>query len=241
MTRDVALAANGAAPVAGSVPADGGPDDSRLSVAIVAGNEVVRWGLDAVLRSMPAVDTIRRCASPDQVTALLQSEAVDFVIVAAADAAWPEGIRRPLADAGTTILVLVDESSLSDPGGYASLPVGGFLWQQNLSAQTLSDVFRRCRLGELPIPPMLARALLARVEDPAGRPPARPPGNLTRRELEALSLLVRGLSNKQIARRLSISSHGAKRLVSSIMLKLGSPNRTSAAVLAIRTGIVHNQ
>ncbi|WP_381804006.1 response regulator transcription factor [Streptomyces niveus] len=61
---------------------------------------------------------------------------------------------------------------------------------------------------------------------------------LTSREHEALGLLGQGLSNKQIARSLGISPHGAKRLVGSILLKLGSPNRTAAVVTAMRTGLI---
>jgi len=73
----------------------------------------------------------------------------------------------------------------------------------------------------------------------ADAPPTRSrPVSLTSREVEALTLLVKGMSNKQIARRLAISGHGAKRLVASILLKLDSPNRTTAAVAAIKAGII---
>jgi len=73
----------------------------------------------------------------------------------------------------------------------------------------------------------------------AEAPPTRSrPVSLTSREVEALTLLVKGMSNKQIARRLAISGHGAKRLVASILLKLDSPNRTTAAVAAIKAGII---
>jgi DNA-binding CsgD family transcriptional regulator len=61
---------------------------------------------------------------------------------------------------------------------------------------------------------------------------------LTDREKETLGLLVEGLSNKQIARRLRISSHGAKRLVASLMAKLDAPNRTTAVVKSIRMGLI---
>jgi DNA-binding CsgD family transcriptional regulator len=86
------------------------------------------------------------------------------------------------------------------------------------------------------MPPDLVRALLEWAE--RGRQARSRSVNLTGRERETLGLLVKGLSNKQIARRLAISSHGAKRLVASVMLKLDAPNRTLAAVTAVRTGIV---
>lgn len=61
---------------------------------------------------------------------------------------------------------------------------------------------------------------------------------VTDREREALELLAEGMSNDEIATRLSISTHGVKRLVGNIMVRLGARNRTSAVVTAIREGIL---
>ncbi len=60
---------------------------------------------------------------------------------------------------------------------------------------------------------------------------------LTRREREVLQALSEGLSNKQIARRMAISEHGAKRHVANIMAKLNCPNRTLAVSKALREGL----
>jgi two-component system nitrate/nitrite response regulator NarL len=61
---------------------------------------------------------------------------------------------------------------------------------------------------------------------------------LTAREKETLDLLAQGLSNKQIAKSLAISAHGAKRLVGVVLMKLGAPNRTTAVITAINEGLV---
>ena len=61
---------------------------------------------------------------------------------------------------------------------------------------------------------------------------------LTRREREVLQLVVEGFANKQIARRLRITEKTVKTHVSSILQKRGVPDRTAAAVLAIRQGLV---
>lgn len=209
-----------------------------LSVAILAGNEVLCRGLEAVLQSLPTVGSVHRCHGREQVMMALQSSTFDVLIVSALDADWLDSVPAATTAARTKILVLLDENATHDLSAYASCAVDGFLAQQDLSAQTLHDALHRCRLGELPMPPALARALLARVDLPTQRTRS---ANLTGREVETLSLLVRGMSNKQIARRLAISSHGAKRLVASIMLKLDSPNRTTAVVNAIKAGIVDYQ
>jgi DNA-binding NarL/FixJ family response regulator len=61
---------------------------------------------------------------------------------------------------------------------------------------------------------------------------------LTARELEILSLLAAGDSNKTIADRLSLSVHTVKFHISSILSKLGASSRTEAVTLALRLGIV---
>lgn len=216
----------------------GRPDGAgtALTAAIVAGNEVLRRGIEVVLGAVPEIGTIRGCAGPGELAALLQLERVDVVVATAADVAWLERVHPTLVEMATTVLVVVDAGSLESLPSYASPLRHGYLWQQDLSSARLRDALHRCRSGEVPMPADLARALFARADSPTQRHPR--PVHLTSREREALALLVDGLSNKQIAKALSISSHGAKRLVTSIMLKLDSPNRTLAAVTAVRSGLV---
>jgi DNA-binding NarL/FixJ family response regulator len=76
---------------------------------------------------------------------------------------------------------------------------------------------------------------------PSGDPPAAlalAPEPLSPRELEILSLLASGDSNKTIAARLSISVHTVKFHISSILAKLGVASRTEAVALGLRLGIV---
>ncbi len=53
-----------------------------------------------------------------------------------------------------------------------------------------------------------------------------------------LELLVEGLSNRQIGQALGVSEHVAKRTVAIVLSKLDSPNRTQAAAVALREGLV---
>jgi DNA-binding NarL/FixJ family response regulator len=85
--------------------------------------------------------------------------------------------------------------------------------------------------------------LLAMPADTAQSPDppatlAAAPEPLTSRELEILSLLAGGDSNKTIAARLSISVHTVKFHISSILAKLGVASRTEAVALGLRLGIV---
>lgn len=67
--------------------------------------------------------------------------------------------------------------------------------------------------------------------------PTALPWRLTHRELEVLTALAAGATNRQIARTLTTSERTAMTHVESILHKLGAPGRTAAAVRAIREGI----
>jgi NarL family two-component system response regulator YdfI len=62
--------------------------------------------------------------------------------------------------------------------------------------------------------------------------------SLTGREIEILQLLALGLTNKQIAVRLKISTHTVKFHVSSIFGKFGTTNRTETVKLGLKTGLI---
>jgi HD-GYP domain-containing protein (c-di-GMP phosphodiesterase class II)/DNA-binding CsgD family transcriptional regulator len=64
------------------------------------------------------------------------------------------------------------------------------------------------------------------------------PGGLTNREVEVLGLLVRGLSNKEIAERLVISRKTAGSHVEHIYTKIGVSNRAQASLFAVKHGLM---
>ena len=63
-------------------------------------------------------------------------------------------------------------------------------------------------------------------------------GALTARELEVLRLVARGLSNKEIAADLRITTHTVKYHLAAVLEKLGVRSRTEAVSLGVRTGLV---
>ncbi|MGW4424407.1 response regulator transcription factor [Streptosporangium sp. NPDC004631] len=203
-------------------------ETTQLNVAIFVGNELLQRGLETVLRHLPSVGQVHQCASAAQVERLASDDCLDIVILTSS---WTQPVGQ-----GTRlkVLMLLDETQVRDPAFAASLRSDGFLVQQELTADSLGDTLRRVAAGETPIPARLARELLSQAAAPTGRRQV----NLTPRESTTLDLLSEGLSNRQIARRLSISEHGAKRLVASVLLKLDAPNRTTAVVTAIKIGMI---
>ncbi|RCV48221.1 helix-turn-helix transcriptional regulator [Marinitenerispora sediminis] len=215
------------------------PGVTTLSVALFMENEVLRRGLDDMLRCSPAVGVVRNCENFTAVETCVRSGGCDVLIVSGSERARVGAIAASGERRRPKILLFVDEWDLRAPEALADLPVDGFLAQRDLSAESLSETLRRLAVGDIPMPVALAKSLLAHVSGQfTPSPSVRSAVSLTSRERQTLELLAEGLSNKQIGTRLGISQHGAKRLVTSVLLKLGSPNRTAAVMTALKTGII---
>ena len=108
----------------------------------------------------------------------------------------------------------------------------GFLLKDD-STDQLVEAVRDVYAGKTVMTPEAMRALLntPRPEDPA-------PSRLTERETEILKYLVQGLTNKQIADKLTLSIATIKFHVSSILAKLNATSRTEAVAIALQEGII---
>lgn len=210
-----------------------------LRIALLARNEVTRQGLKAILGSTGLVRHVQFCDEAERFFADPENKAVDVVIISSDDAGL-EGARQLATDAernGVKVLLLLGQNEERSIEVVATVPSNGFLLTTEINADTLRQALSRTVDGDLPMPPALANRLLAIVRR---RPNGSHPKwvNLTGREREALQLLAEGLSNKQIARQLGISLHGAKRLVANVLAKLNCPNRTLAATMALSAGLL---
>ena len=98
--------------------------------------------------------------------------------------------------------------------------------------ELLSDVpgLRLARVNE--------RADVAVVSSHTAEKPAEQDAALTPREIEVLTLLAEGASNKSIARRLGISIHTVKFHVASLLDKFEAIGRTDAVTQAVRLGVI---
>ncbi|MGA8113817.1 MAG: response regulator transcription factor [Actinocatenispora sp.] len=169
---------------------------------------------------------------------LLHSDQFNVLIVAMASDL--DGLKKIAAQAAQqhvrTVVLLrsLDEGAASSLGG---LSVDGFLLEDELTEHSLREALASLVKGEMAMPGRLARRLLAQIRK-LERAEAERPFLLTPREQQALVLLADGMSNKQIARRLGISEHGAKRHVANVLAKLNCPNRTLAVALALRYGLL---
>ena len=108
---------------------------------------------------------------------------------------------------------------------------------KNVSPAELARAIRAAHVGEAIIDPAVAARLVRAI---SGGAPVRAadPEQLTRREQEVLELIVGGRSNKRIALELGIAEKTVKTHVGHLLAKLGVADRTQAAMLAIRDGLV---
>jgi two-component system, NarL family, nitrate/nitrite response regulator NarL len=213
--------------------ADSPFESTRLDVSLLIESEVIHRGVRSLLHHVARVRTVSTWPPHDRI-----AHGNGHRVVVAGFDEW-----RQLADLGPLpagerpwVLLLVDEAHLGEVSLRDELPCDGVMVLTGLDTAVLDGILGRVVAGEMPMPAVLARDLLSERRSrlhPAGHPVA-----LTAREQEALALLARGFSNKQIAAALGISSHGVKRLVAALFLKLGAPNRTTAVVIALNEGLV---
>ncbi|MCZ4101610.1 response regulator transcription factor [Streptomyces sp. So13.3] len=208
---------------------------SHLKLLVALDNDVVRWGLCSMLDALPTVHQTTGCGTHREALNLLQQSPQDVVVASSALNGDLAQLSTQVHAAGGKLLLLLsnagDEAMIQAAAQYAD----GFLLETGLTPEVLQDALSRLLRGEMPMPTALARELLSMVR----RRDKAPRGLfLTPREQEALALLVDGYSNKQIARRLNISEHGAKRHVANVLAKLNCSNRTLAVAMALRDGLV---
>ena len=105
--------------------------------------------------------------------------------------------------------------------------------------ESLIAAIKGTAAGQTHIDPSVAGTLFNQVAQPNTSPAGTSLSDLlSERELDVLRLLARGLSNAEIADRLYLSQGTVRNYVSSILAKLNVADRTQAAVLALRYGLV---
>ncbi|MBK9925105.1 MAG: response regulator transcription factor [Anaerolineales bacterium] len=105
---------------------------------------------------------------------------------------------------------------------------------KDVSADDLVQAIRSAHTGRVTLSPEVAQSLV----ETTNLPPT-PGQDLTEREREVLVLMIEGLTNVQIAGKLTVSPSTIKSHVSSILSKLGVASRTEAVTLALRNQIIH--
>jgi DNA-binding NarL/FixJ family response regulator len=192
---------------------------------------VVRFGLAALFDTQPGMTVVGSAETGEQAIELFELHHPDVTLM---DLRMPgmtgtEAIERIRAlDAQARIVVLTTYEGLEDIHQAIEAGALGYLLKA-APEQELFDAVRQVHHGLRFIPAGIGRTLASRA----------PKSDLTPREQQILSLIVKGLSNKRIGDALQITEGTVKCHVNAILERLGVEDRTQAAVTALQRGIVH--
>jgi DNA-binding NarL/FixJ family response regulator len=204
-----------------------------IRVLLADDHGVVRDGLGRLISALDDVELVgvagdgaeaveqARLKSPDVVLMDLDMPVLDGI----------EATRRLLQERPeTAVVVLTAFSDRARITGALEAGACGYLLK-DVDAERVADAIREAARGESPLDPRAARTILD------ARAAPDPLAGLSQREREVLGLLVEGLPNKLIARRLEISEKTVKAHLTSIFRELGVTDRTQAALWAERHGV----
>ena len=212
--------------------------ESPIKILIADDHPLIRQGLRVVIEAQPDLELVGEVSNGEQ--AVRQSLALhpDIVIM---DLQMPvkDGLTatREITQADAHVQVLILTSFPDDDNVYTAIKAGamGFLLKDS-SAEYLLDAIRTVFGGESVLHPTIARRLMQEIKQPQKLPPTTEP--LTPREVEVLGYLAQGMTNRQIADKLSVSVRTVSTHVRNILDKLHLANRTQAALYALEQGIV---
>jgi two-component system, NarL family, nitrate/nitrite response regulator NarL len=205
-----------------------------MSVPLVILSDVrlYREGLALNIRSRgPGIEVVGICADSVEVLESVRGHPEAIVLVDTGMADGLAQVRRLVQGApGVTLLALaLAPESEHEIVAAAEAGIGGYI-PPEASIEDLVRVVEHAARGEMICSPRVAGTLARRIASLAsGRGPSPGTAALTAREREVLELLEIGLSNKQIARRLSIRLATVKNHVHSILAKLNVKRRGEAA------------
>jgi two-component system NarL family response regulator len=205
--------------------------DNPIRILIAEDHLIARVGVKTIINAQPDMSVVGEAANGMQALELYRKHRPDVTLM---------DVRMPVLSGVEAIIAIRAEFAdasiiaLSTYGGdediRRALQAGARAY---LTKDVLHDELIRAihavHAGGNYLPPGVAAALESSTL----------PAGLSAREMEVLSLIVKGLGNKQIAYQLGIAEHTVKNHVKNILSKLSVDDRTQAATAAIQRGIIH--
>lgn len=203
----------------------------RIRVLLVDDHFVVRTGLASSLGLEEDIEVIGAASTVDEALESCRQLAPDVVVMdwrmpGRNGVAGTVAVRAMLPDVRVVMFSAFD----GEEDIYSAVQAGASAYlTKSANRAELLQAIRTVNQGGAYYPPEVASKLAARIQRQ----------EITPREREALLMILRGLSNKEIATELGVAEATVKLHIAHLMTKLGARDRTHAASLALRKGIVH--
>jgi NarL family two-component system response regulator LiaR len=210
---------------------------NKIRLLVVDDQTVVREGLVAILANYPEIEVIGQAADGNQALEIVKQAKPNVVLL---DMVMPglDGLATipKIREIAPNARILVVTGFAESDRVYQAIKAGalGYILKDATREQLLLAI-RDVAQGRASLQPSIAVKLIQEINHPSELLYTADP--LTRRELETIRLIARGLSNQEIATELFVNERTIAKYVSSILDKLHLANRTQAALYALREGI----
>jgi DNA-binding NarL/FixJ family response regulator len=207
------------------------PTSSQIRVLCVDDHSLVRKGIASILNNEPDIKLVAEAANGQQAVELFRQHQPDVTLM---DLRMPEldgiGAARAILGEFPAARIIALTSYDGDQEIYRALEAGvkGYLLKEMVHTEVLRAI-RIVHAGKRLMPPEVAQRLSEYF----------PQSALSPRETEVLTLVARGLSNKEIAEQIGTAGGTVKIHVQNILEKLNAADRTQAVTIGIERGILH--
>ncbi len=210
-----------------------------IRVFICDDQRIVCDGLNVILDADPEIEVVGVAYDGAEALEHISESKPDVVLM---DLKMPvmDGIQatRKIHQEYPHIKVLVLTTYSADEWVFDAIRGGaaGYLLKGTPKDQVVAAV-KGTAAGDTHIDPAVGGKLFAHVVQSTGQSSTSIADKLSNRELDVLRLLARGLTNADIAQQLILTEGTVRNYVSSILEKLDVPDRTQAAILALKYGL----
>lgn len=208
-----------------------------IRVLIVDDHTVVRQGLRFLLQQEKDIEVVGEAADGDQAIKAV-SELVPSVVLLDLLMPRTDGLTtlRVIKQVSPATQVVILTSQHADEQLFDAIKAGAISYVlKTAGVDAVVESVRAAARGESLLDPSVAARVLDEVRRKHGRDS---PDELSKREIDVLSALARGRSNKEIAKDLSIGEETVKTHVSNILSKLHLADRTQAAIYGLKQRLV---
>ncbi len=214
----------------------------KITVLLVDDHKVVRQGVRAFLQAQDDIEVVGEADSGETAVTLAAEHAPDVVLM---DLVMPgmDGVtatRQVKAQSPRTQIIMLT-SYHQDEHIFPAIRAGALSYLlKDIEPAALAEAVRQAAQGEAVLHPRVAARVVQELHG-TRQESVNVFTELSNRELEVLRLIADGANNSSIADQLVISEKTVKSHVSNILSKLHLADRTQAAVLAWREGVVRRE